>query len=152
MFSLVPLTDQSGAVLEQIHKTCFPDSWEQATFDFLLQEKGTCGWLAMSLEGIPIGFILARGIEQEAEILTFCVRSAYRKQGIGRHLLGTLIDFLRSLRCQSLFLEVAVDNEAALALYKSMGFKVVGMRPNYYEKPSQHFVSACIMGYQFSLP
>jgi ribosomal-protein-alanine N-acetyltransferase len=34
-----------------------------------------------------------------------------------------------------MFLEVAVDNVAALALYRSRGFEAVGRRPGYYSRP-----------------
>ena len=35
---------------------------------------------------------------------------------------------------QSLWLEVAQDNAAALALYAAVGFEVIGRRPAYYRR------------------
>lgn len=147
MVSLIPLTIKDGLILEHIHATCFPDAWDQATFDHLLRETSTCGWMATSLEGDPIGFILARVLGQEAEILTFSVVPFYQKEGVGRCLLNELLSFLKSVSCEKVFLEVAVDNEAAIALYTSKGFAVIGTRPNYYKRAGQTFVSAIVMAY-----
>lgn len=145
MFSLIPLTVQDGGVLEQIHTACFPDAWTKATFDHLLSENLTCGWMATSLDGDPVGFILARVLGDEAEVLTFAVQPSFQKLGIGRCLLMKLVGFLTSARCRKIFLEVAVDNKVAIALYASAGFIIIGTRLNYYQRMDQTFVSASIM-------
>ena len=144
MLSLIPLTVQDGGMLEQIHAACFADSWDRAAFDHLLTENLACGWMA-TLDGNPVGFVLARVLGDEAEILTFAVQPSAQRSGIGRCLLKALIDFLKSAECRKIFLEVAVDNEAAIALYASAGFIRVGARPNYYQRADQVFISASIM-------
>lgn len=148
MVSLIPLTTKDGLILEHLHATCFPDAWDQATFDHLLGETSTCGWMATSLEGDHVGFILARVLGLEAEILTFAVAPFYQRSGIGRCLLNELLNFLMSVKCEKVFLEVAVDNEAAIALYTSLGFTIIGTRPNYYKRADQTFVSAIVMSFR----
>jgi ribosomal-protein-alanine N-acetyltransferase len=60
---------------------------------------------------------------------TIGVDPAYQGQGIGRRMLAELLNFAdRGV----VFLEVRTDNEAALALYRSMGFEQVGLRRRYY--------------------
>lgn len=145
MVSLVPLTTEDGGILEQIHAACFPDAWDRATFDHLLRENLTCGWIATSFERGPLGFILGRVLGDEAEILTFAVHPSSQRTGIGRYLLMGLMDFLKSIGCAKIFLEVAVDNGAAIALYTSQNFVIVGTRPNYYKRANQAFVSASLM-------
>ena len=149
MVSLVPLTTRDGAILEHIHATCFPDCWDEATFDVLLKENSACGWMAVSFEEEPVGFILTRVLEREAEILTFAVIPTFQKMGIGRDLLKELLLFLTSVGCEKIFLEVAVDNEAAIALYASFGFTTVGTRLNYYKRADQSLVSALVMSHVF---
>jgi [ribosomal protein S18]-alanine N-acetyltransferase len=149
MVSLVPLTTREGGVLECIHAACFPDSWDEATFDVLLKENTTCGWMAVSFEEEPVGFILARVLGQEAEILTFAVIPPFQRAGVGRYLLNELLLFLTSVGCEKIFLEVAVDNEAAIALYASRGFTTVGTRLNYYKRADQSLVSALVMSHVF---
>lgn len=148
MLSLVPLTIECGKTLEQIHAACFPDGWTQETFDHLLKENITCGWLATGLSGTPVGFILARILEHEAEILTFAVHPSSQRQGIGRQLLIQLMNFLKSVHCTKTFLEVAIDNVGAINLYSSIGFKIVGSRPHYYQRNNCTFISASIMAFE----
>jgi len=148
MVTLVPLTTEDGYVLEQIHAASFPDGWTRETFDHLLTENQTCGWMATSVDETPLGFILARVVADEAEILTFAVHPSSQGQGLGRYLIMELMNFLKSVRCMKIFLEVALDNRAAIDLYTSVGFKCVGTRPNYYQRNAQTFISASVMAFE----
>ena len=65
----------------------------------------------------------------EYEIHTIGVDAAYQGQGIGRQLLTDLLGYADG---GTIFLEVRTDNEAAIALYESVGFVRVGMRRRYY--------------------
>ena len=151
MHILRPLHPCDGKVLARLHKMCFPDPWPRHAFDQLLAQNTVCGWMAKSPEGISIGFILARGMAGEGEVLTFAVNPAFQKQGVGRSLLSRLLEFLTSMGHCQIFLEVAVDNRAALHLYAASGFQEVGTRPNYYQRVGQSPVSAKIMAYRLEL-
>lgn len=65
----------------------------------------------------------------EYEVHTIGVDPAYQGRGIGRRLLRELLDFARG---GVVYLEVRTDNDAALALYRSVGFQRVGLRRRYY--------------------
>ncbi|OBK52477.1 ribosomal protein S18-alanine N-acetyltransferase [Mycobacterium kubicae] len=65
----------------------------------------------------------------EYEIHTIGVDPEYQGRGIGRQLLTELLDYADG---GVVFLEVRTDNEAALALYRSVGFEQVGLRRRYY--------------------
>lgn len=65
----------------------------------------------------------------EYEVHTIGVDPAYQGQGIGRRLLGELLEFADG---GVVYLEVRTDNEAALALYRSVGFEQIGLRKRYY--------------------
>jgi [ribosomal protein S18]-alanine N-acetyltransferase len=67
----------------------------------------------------------------EAEVHTIGVDPAYQGFGVGRRLLDGLLEAADRIRAV-VFLEVRVDNEAALALYRRTGFAVVGTRRRYY--------------------
>ncbi|MBV8785670.1 MAG: ribosomal protein S18-alanine N-acetyltransferase [Mycobacterium sp.] len=65
----------------------------------------------------------------EYEVHTIGVDPAYQGQGIGRRLLNGLLDFADG---GAVYLEVRTDNEAAIALYHSVGFTQIGLRRRYY--------------------
>ena len=65
----------------------------------------------------------------EYEVHTIGVDPAYQGRGIGRRLLDDLLDFADG---GVVFLEVRTDNEAALGLYRSVGFDQIGLRKRYY--------------------
>lgn len=69
--------------------------------------------------------------EPEYEIHTIGVDPAYQKQGIGRRLLDALLAHA-DRDPGPVFLEVRIDNEAAIALYHGTGFETVGVRKRYY--------------------
>ncbi|MCL6449874.1 MAG: GNAT family N-acetyltransferase [Acetobacteraceae bacterium] len=60
------------------------------------------------------------------EILSVAVAPEVRGQGVGRRLACDSLDWLRKAGVRRVRLEVRPDNVAALSLYKSLGFKVIG--------------------------
>lgn len=80
-----------------------------------------------------LGYLVAhanrRGI---GHIITIDVRPDARRQKAGSLLLAAAEERLRKMSCQSVVLETAVDNSAALAFYKCHGYSVVKTVPRYY--------------------
>ena len=74
----------------------------------------------------------------DAEMVAIAVAPGWQEQGIGRHLLGSLIAFTRdraeNRHLRSLQLNVASDNERALTLFHSEGFRVVNEEDGRYPK------------------
>lgn len=95
--------------------------------------------------GPLIGFLLARRVTDEAEILAIAVEPSWRRQGVARRLISCLTTELRrDLPCR-LFLEVSVENASALALYGQNGFIEVGTRKRYYAVPGRMPADAKIL-------
>lgn len=84
-----------AALLARIHAAAFTPvhRWDAQAMTALLAMPGVFVLLAQG-EGIPpvSGFIMARVLLDEAEILTFAVDPAWQGQGIGRALLGRCLD------------------------------------------------------------
>ncbi len=57
---------------------------------------------------------------------------AARRRGIARTLLRGVLDDSRGRGFRTVALEVRPSNEHALALYDSLGFRIVGRRRGYY--------------------
>jgi [ribosomal protein S18]-alanine N-acetyltransferase len=120
--------------LSAMHRACFPDDpWDAAALAQILALSGVFGYLAWRDES-PAGFILARDLGEEVEILSLGVLPGLRRLGIGRALLDAVVAQAEQRRRGALVLEVAVHNEAARRLYGACGFRQVGRRPRYYRR------------------
>jgi [ribosomal protein S18]-alanine N-acetyltransferase len=118
----------------QLHRACFPeDPWDSAAIAEILGTRGFFGRIAWEDE-TPAGFALARDLGTECEILSLGVLPERRREGIGTALLNSVSAEARHRGAESIVLEVAVDNTAALALYAVRGFLPVGRRRNYYRR------------------
>ena len=71
--------------------------------------------------------------QPQADIQTIAVAESARRQGLGRVLMLHLISQARSRRAREIFLEVRTDNPSAQALYLSLGFEQIAVRPKYYQ-------------------
>lgn len=81
------------------------------------------------------GFLVARRVASDLEVLNFAVQPVARRQGIGAALLKAALDWGRSFRAEKALLEVRASNSAAIAFYEKNGFQAAGRRPNYYTAP-----------------
>lgn len=126
-------TADDSNVLARLHASAFAQGWTARSMAELLAAPGTVALLAED-DGTPQGFILIRAAGGEAEILTLAVRPEARRRGLGRCLVRTAAAKVHAIEAESLFLEVAVDNEPALRLYALLGFAEVGRRKAYYAR------------------
>jgi ribosomal-protein-alanine N-acetyltransferase len=132
-YKILRIEPEHCNALALIHSECFQEqAWSQSIFENFFTSNNDWGflfgWIVFE-SNQPCGFILTRKIAQECEILTFAVRPIYRRVGIGRVLLKKLL----AKAMVPIFLEVAVDNIAAINLYQSQDFKVLTIRHNYYD-------------------
>jgi len=118
-------------LLAALHGRCFDKGWTPASFAQLLGKPG-CGLAIASNDGVFVGFIMFQRAEVEAEIVTLAVDPSVRGEGIGKCLVEELADWARQSGVETLFLEVASNNETAIALYRNVGFVENGRRPEYY--------------------
>lgn len=91
------------------------------------------------------GFALTRAVADEAELLTIATDPLHQRKGVARSLLDRLEAEARARNARRLFLEVAEDNAAACALYKSAGYTELARRRGYYEKPDGGRADALIL-------
>ncbi len=92
---------------------------------------GSLAWHVRNAEK-AFGFLLARQAGEEAEVLTVAVNTTFRRRGLGKLMMMTLMDDLHRRGVGVLYLEMARNNGSAAALYSSLGFSSVGIRKDYY--------------------
>jgi ribosomal-protein-alanine N-acetyltransferase len=83
-------------------------------------------------EGEARGFALGSAVAGEAEVLLIAVDPAHRRAGLGAALLAALEGWAEGAGAEAVYLEVAVGNRAARALYAGAGYVEVGVRRGYY--------------------
>ena len=97
---------------------------------------------AISLVGLQdeeiMGFIIAdrfrprRASRSVGKIITIDVAPPAQHSGMGTLLMSSAEAELKSVGCDYVSLEVAVDNEPALRFYKKHGYSVLKVLPRYY--------------------
>ena len=82
-----------------------------------------------------LGYLVARQMADEGEILNVGVHPQRRRVGVGRVLVASALARLQSLGAQQAYLEVRESNVGARALYRGFGFTEVSKRAKYYRQP-----------------
>jgi tRNA threonylcarbamoyladenosine biosynthesis protein TsaB len=134
----------AGKLLAELHGESFETRWSEKDFTGMLAVPGTQA-LLVSSQNNPMGFVLFRKAADEAEIITICTRPVFRRKSYGKLLMQHLESLLKTEGVKSLFIEVAVSNQVALALYASCGFEKTGTRKNYYKRGDGSYEDALIM-------
>ena len=83
-----------------------------------------------------LGLCSAWLVIDELHITSLAVHPIHQRKGLGKFLMSELIKRSDSLLTNHIHLEVKDTNEPAKAFYKSMGFKIVGNRSNFYKDGS----------------
>ena len=92
----------------------------------------------------PVGYIKARATRDEIEIISILIDKDFRKLGIGKSLLNKILSIALKKKIQNIFLEVSVENQIAINLYKKFNFIKVGKRKKYYFQNGR-YIDANIM-------
>ncbi len=114
--------------------------WSPSDYESLLSADGTICLLAEDEEDERIGFVLARVMADEMEILNLAVRPAKRRRGLGRRLVTEALGRGCARGVRQCWLEVRASNQAALEFYRALGFQERTRRPNYYRDPVEDAV------------
>ena len=78
------------------------------------------------------GFAIAQPFRKTGHIVTLDVLPSARRHGLGSKLILACEERLRQRGCTQIYLETAVDNEAAIKLYRKMGYTILRTLPGYY--------------------
>ncbi|QFT98406.1 ribosomal-protein-alanine N-acetyltransferase [Roseovarius sp. THAF8] len=128
--------------LADLHARAFAGqsrSWSAAEFRDLLDRDH------VFVVGDTKAFAMGQAVAGEAELLTLATDPKVRRQGRGRACLRAFEDAAVSRGAERLFLEVAADNDAALALYLSEGFSDLARRVGYYTRSQGRPVDALVL-------
>src|SRR3954451_6184784 len=87
---IAPIPAGSAEPLAVLHCACFPeDPWDAAALERVMALAGGFGFCAWQTDA-PVGFVLARDLGGEVEILSLGVLPEPRRQGIGHELVRAI--------------------------------------------------------------
>jgi len=143
---LLPASAEHAAGIAALHRLLFDPAWDEAAVGRLLAHPASVAFVAE--RGRPsetVGFVMAQRAADEAEILSIGVAPQWQRQGIGCRLIEELARAAQMAGAERIFLEVAADNAAALALYQSLTFTEVSRRRAYYARTDATAADALVL-------
>ncbi len=119
-----------------LERVCFSDPWSEKSILSELENPLSCWLVAMDGERLA-GYVGSQTVLGETDMMNLAVDPDYRRKGLGKELILSLIEALRQRESRCLTLEVRDSNAPARALYEGLGFQEIGRRKNYYRNPKE---------------
>jgi [ribosomal protein S18]-alanine N-acetyltransferase len=121
------------AALHRLDQSCFPAgiSYSKTTLRYFLTLASADCVIAEEV-GRIVGFIVSDENPPLAHIITLDVDAKHRRHGIGSALLEILEANLALRGVRSILLETAIDNEPAVAFWRSHGYRIEATLKRYY--------------------
>jgi [ribosomal protein S18]-alanine N-acetyltransferase len=124
----------------EIEKDGFLHPWSRD----LLQRELSHAWSTVLLavedraggEAV-VGFIVFWLVHDEVHVLNIATAREERRRGVGRALMEEAADAGRRRGAVLATLEVRASNTSAIALYRALGYRQVGVRPRYYAEENE---------------
>jgi len=130
-FQIRIMTEADVPEVVATERASYQFPWSEGIFRDCLRVGYVCR--VVTVDGRVVGYGVMSIGAGEAHILNLCVHEAHRSNGIGKSLLGYLLERGAAAGMGEAFLEVRPSNTAAIRLYLSLGFEQVGMRRGYYQ-------------------
>lgn len=122
--------------VSEIERLCFSNPWAREALAAELERSWARLLVAEdeTLPGVPVvAFVNYWVVADEVHVLNVATDPVHRRRGHARALIARLMQEARAEGASAAQLEVRASNTAAITLYESFGFVVVGRRPRYYD-------------------
>ena len=130
------LRDEDVEPLSVIEARSFTMPWSAADFARLIQDRNS-QYLVAEVDGYVVGCCGVTNVSGDGEIDNVVVDEAYRNRGIATALLQETLRRGYDMGVEAFTLEVRVSNAPAIHIYEKAGFVSEGIRPHFYEKPTE---------------
>ncbi|QSQ15165.1 ribosomal protein S18-alanine N-acetyltransferase [Myxococcus landrumensis] len=135
-FSIRRMTLDDLTAVMALEQAAFKNPWSAE----LLKRELEHEWSTILLveeprESVPpllLGLAIFWIVHDEVHVLNVATAPQHRRRGVARAVMEEVLERGKGRRCCLATLEVRKSNEPAIQLYRSFGFRPVGIRPNYY--------------------
>lgn len=123
-----------GRIIEVDRTSPYPWPERVIARDFLAGSRGLSyiGAFASAAEDRLLGYAVLGDDKGHGLLMNLVVVPAYRRQGLGSQLLVAVAECAADMNFPRLDLRVRYSNHAALALYRSLGFRGDKTRESFY--------------------
>jgi ribosomal-protein-alanine N-acetyltransferase len=136
-FAPVKTPDELAAVAD-LQRRSFANAWGAEAIRWELDNSDVARmYAARNAAGDVVAYCACWIVFDELHINSVAVEATRRRQGIARRLLEHVLAEAAAGGARGATLEVRQSNEAARRLYEGLGFKVEGVRRNYYQDPKE---------------
>ncbi|MCM1153834.1 MAG: tRNA (adenosine(37)-N6)-threonylcarbamoyltransferase complex dimerization subunit type 1 TsaB [Roseburia sp.] len=123
-------------IISRLEEETFSMPWSKEAFLEMIAKEDARYYVA-EYAGKVVGGCGVLMIAGEGNITNVVVEKNERNRGIGTRMLQYLIEDGHQNGLGAFTLEVRVSNAAAIHLYEKLGFHSEGIRPAFYEKPTE---------------
>ncbi len=132
-YEIRPLQEADLPEVAAIERETYPLPWSLPCFrNELSRRYSHLEGLTEKATGRLVGYVCYWVLYNEMHVLNLAVRPGWRGRGLGRMLLAHSLEAARAQGATLVSLEVRASNTVAINLYRSVGFRPVGVRPRYY--------------------
>ena len=114
----------------RIEQSVHAHPWTRGNFTDALNSGSVCRVYEEEKE--ILGYVVLLPAVDEMELLNISIAAGHQRKGLGRKLLGEVMEIARGMNMRRMLLEVRASNEVALGLYCDTGFSQIGLRRGYY--------------------
>ncbi|QKE50439.1 poxvirus early transcription factor [Faustovirus] len=142
--------------LHNINTRCLPENYPMEFYLSIAIKYGDISWVAIDNSMKPIGYILLtleplpssnisnvsndRNIEKSGYIASIAVMPEWRRNALAQKLIDAALMSLGSIGVKSSHLHVRVGNQAAISLYKKLGYVIISTVSKYYKDNEDAFI------------
>lgn len=114
-----------------VEEDCFTDPWSKESIRKELKND-LARYLVAELDNKIVGYVGVWFVVDEGHITNVAVHSDYRGKKIGDKLVKEMVKLCKESKLVAMTLEVRSSNTVAQNLYRKYGFKMGGIRKEYY--------------------
>ena len=135
-----PVLEADLPRIMEIERAGFRHPWSEKLLRNELANSWSVLLAAVEGEGSAermLGYLIFWVVHDEIHVLNVATAPEDRRRGVGRALLEQAARHGLGKGCRLVTLEVRRSNDAALGLYRALGYRQVGIRPRYYAEENE---------------
>ena len=141
-FKISPCNKQEYYLIANLEKSLFDSPFSIKDLENMSLQEAFKIWKIYGDR--LVGYVCFFQVKNEVEIIKIGIMKSYQGKNYGTH----LITKIKKLSVRKIFLEVSSLNKIAIKFYEKNGFKIIGVRKNYYTLRDNSKVNAIRLLYE----